>query len=85
MGKYKVIATPNSSLEDKIKAYNTFLLLNEKEANEKSKKYWTPKDFSSDEYTDREKAIYEDGYALACSVMLHNLHTWFPEIFKEEK
>lgn len=89
MCKYKIIATPSSSFEDKIKAHHTFLKQNEKEANKKSKQYWTPKDWVEDysniEYTDKEKAIYEDGYALACSVMLHNLHTWFPEIFKEEE
>jgi hypothetical protein len=89
MGKYKVIATPSSSLEDKIKAHHSFLQQNKKEAYKKSEQYWTPKDwveaYSHEEYTDKEKAAYEDGYASACSVMISNLCFWFPEIFKEEK
>lgn len=88
MGKYKIIATPNSSLENKIKAYHTFLKQNKKEANEKSKQYWTPKDWvenCNDKYTDKEKAAFEDGCALAYAVMESNLHFWFPEIFKEEE
>ena len=89
MKKYKIIATPSSSLEDKIKAHHTFLKQNKKEANKKSKQYWTPKDwvedYNNDEYTDKEKAAFEDGYASACSVMESNLHFWFPEIFKEEE
>ena len=58
MGKYKVIATPSSSLEDKIKAHHSFLKQKQKEANEKSEQYWTPKDwveaYSNDRYTDKE-------------------------------
>ena len=89
MKKYKIIATPNSSLEDKIKAHHTFLKQKQKEANEKSEQYWTPKDwieaYSNDKYTDKERAAFEHGYASACSAIKCNLYFWFPEIFEEEK
>ncbi len=67
MANYKVIATHNSSYEDKIKAYYNFLA-----------KEYTQSEYS--ELSPEEFEIYKAGWQTAMMVARHNLTLWFPEV-----
>ena len=67
MANYKIIATPNSSYEDKIKAYYNFLV---KECPQSEYSELSPEEFE----------IYKAGWQTAMIVARHNLTLWFPEV-----
>ena len=67
---YKIIATPDSSYEDKIKAYFNFLVEEQKEIGE----------HNYSELTKEEADAYDAGWSLAFAVAKHNLQMWFPEV-----
>ena len=70
MANYKVIATPQSDMIDKVKAYYNFL-------QEKRYEEITFNDY--DEISEEEAEAYKIGWRLAMAVAQHNLHLWFPE------
>ena len=71
MGKYKIIATPQSDTTDKLKAYYAFL---KKKRNEKIEF-----DDYDDEMTQAEVEAYIAGWQLAFDIAKHNFCLWFPE------
>ena len=71
MGKYKIIATPQSDTTDKLKAYYAFL---KEKRNEKIEF-----DDYDDEMTQAEVEAYIAGWQLAFDIAKHNFCLWFPE------
>ena len=67
---YKIIANPNSSYENKIKAYFNFLEEKQKEILE----------HNYNELTKEEANAYDAGWSLAFAVAKCNLQLWFPEV-----
>jgi hypothetical protein len=71
MGKYKIVTTPNSSIEDKIKAYYNFL-----EAKRTEELVFYPEEG----YTEVELNMYKNAWNLAFEIAKHGLAEWFPEM-----
>jgi hypothetical protein len=67
MANYKVVAMPNSSYEDKVKAYYNFLT---EECTQSKYSELSPEEFE----------IYKAGWQTAMMVARHNLTLWFPEV-----
>ena len=79
MANYKVIATPTSDINSRLRAYKNYLIEKHNEKN-----VFPMFDYES-YMTEDEIEAYNMGWRLALSVAKCNLDMWFPEVNMEVK